>query len=206
MAKRKAARTMGRKTAGQRAGARQSRSLAAGSIRKGARKRSVRRTRAALRKSAARKSVRKTSRKATSRKTPRRRSGQTTTRKSLARGTRIAKSGERPAVAARSASKVPALNRERRVIRDNEIFPALSSSLDFDRSTLPARTELREVSEKLHHQIETSPALSDDDIDANWKRVYAVGNEKSKNERKISSHDKTPSELDPASSEDYNDR
>ena len=247
MAKRRAARAKGkgRKTAGRRAGASRPRSRAAGSARKVARKRAVRRTRTALRKGAARKGaarkgaarkgVRKTSRKARVRKTPRLRSRQATARKSPAHGARSVKSGGRPAVAATSGRKVPALNRERRIVRDDDLLPMPPSSLDFDRSASSARTGHRELVERLHHHAETSPALSGGDVDADWEGAYAVGdeapggdnptldqdivddigkaigvqyedNEELKGEKKISDRDKKRWELDPASSEDYDDR
>jgi hypothetical protein len=247
MAKRKAARAKGRKTAGTRAGASRARTRAAGSARKkgAARTSATRRTRATGRKSAslrkasarqaARKVARKATRKATVRKTVRRRSAQATARKSPARDIRSGKSGGRPTAAKTSARKVPALDRERRIVRDDDLVPTPPSSLDLDRSASSARTGRRELVEKLHQHTEASPALTGGDVDADWASAYAVGdeapggdnptpdqdivddigkalgvqyedNEELKGEKKISDRDKKRWELDPASSEDYDDR
>jgi hypothetical protein len=134
-----------------------------------------------------------------------------------------------------SARKVPALNRERRIVRDDDLVPTPPSSLDLDRSASSARTGRRELAEKLHQHTETSPALTGGDVDADWEGAYAVGdeapggdnqtpdqaivddigkalgvqyedNEELKGEKKISDRDKKRWELDPASSEDYDDR
>ena len=130
---------------------------------------------------------------------------------------------------------MPALNRERRVVRDDDIVPTPPSSLDLDRSASAARTGRRELIEKFNQHTETSPALTGGDIDADWESAYAVGdeapggdnptpdqgivddigkalgvqyedNEELKGEKKISDRDKKRWELDPASSDDYNDR
>ena len=256
MAKRKAARATGRKTAGKRAGASRARSRAAGSARKtrkkgAARTSAARRTRATARKApkkvvrkatkkAARKAVktvaRNVTRKATVRQAPRRRPGQATARASSVRGTRAAKKvGGRPAAAITSARKVPALNRERRIVRDDDLVPMPPSSLDFNRSASSVRTGRRELTEKFHQHTEASPALTGGDIDADWESAYAVGdeapggdnptpdqsivddigkaigvqyedNEELKGEKKISDRDKKRWELDPASADDYDDR
>jgi hypothetical protein len=132
------------------------------------------------------------------------------------------------------ARKAPALDRERRVIRDDDIVPSPPSSLDLDRSASAARSGRRGMSERLHNHTETSPAITGGDIDADWESAYAVGdeapggdnptpdqdivddigkalgvqyedNEELKGEKKISDRDKKRWELDPASAEDYND-
>jgi len=133
------------------------------------------------------------------------------------------------------ARKVPALNRERRTVRDEDIVPTPPSSLDLDRSASAARSGRRELSEKYHEHTETSPAITGGDIDADWESAYSVGdeapggdnptpdqdivddigkalgvqyedNEELKGEKKISDRDKKRWELDPASAEDYEDR
>jgi len=130
---------------------------------------------------------------------------------------------------------MPALNRERRVVQDDDIVPTPPSSLDLDRSASAARTGRRELIDKLGKHTETSPALTGGDIDADWESAYSVGdeapggdnptpdqgivddigkalgvqyedNEELKGEKKISDRDKKRWELDPASSDDYNDR
>ena len=140
----------------------------------------------------------------------------------------------RPATAP-SARKLPALHRERRVVRGDDIVPTPPSSLDLDRSASAARTGRRELVERFNKHTETSPAITGGDIDANWESAYSVGdeapggdnptpdqgivddigkalgvqyedNEELKGEKKISDRDKKRWELDPASSDDYNDR
>jgi Family of unknown function (DUF6335) len=236
MAKRKAARATGRKKA-------PARRASAGRAR---RKTSVKRTasRKAAPKQARKGAVRKTSaRKTSARKTSARK---TSARKASARKASARKTVARKATTARSpraaspgrapaaARKVPALNRERRVVRDEDIVPTPPSSLDLDRSASAARTGRRELSEKYHEHTETSPAITGGDIDADWESAYSVGdeapggdnptpdqdivddigkalgvqyedNEELKSEKKISDRDRKRWELDPASAEDYNE-
>lgn len=230
MAKRKAARTTGRKTAGKRAGARRSRSAGRKTTarRAGARK-SAKKTRPAARK-AARGGARKAARKVVARRArrqaprrskqaPRRSSGQATARKTAKPVTR----------------KAPALNRARRTVQDEDLVPTPPSSLDLDRSASAVRTGRRELRERFDKHTETSPALTGGDVDADWESAYSVGdeapggdnptpdqdivddigravgveyqdNEELKGEKKIIERDKHRWELDPASSEDYDDR
>ncbi len=224
MAKRKAARATGRKRAGKRAGANRSRSRAAGAARK-----------SAARKSAARESMRKVARKTAVRKTPRRRAGKAAARKSLPHVVRSVRSGGKRTATLASVRKAPALNRERRVVSDDDLFPTPPSSLDLDRTALSTRTGRHEMVERLHDHTETSPALTGGDVDADWAGAYATGdeapggdnptpnqdvvddigkslgvqyedNEELRGEKKISDRDKKRWELDPASSEDYDDR
>lgn len=262
MAKRKPARAMGRKTASKRAGASRLRSRAARSARKkgAARKSVARRPRAAARKGSARKvarksiarkgAVKKVVRKSIARqpvaRTVARKTVQETTRKatvrkatarqSPVRGAHSGTLSAKPATSAStSARRAPALDRERRVVRDDDIVPSPPSSLDLDRSASAARTGHREMVERLHHHTETSPAFTGGDVDADWEGAYATGdeapggdnptpgqdivdeigkalgvqyedNEELKGEKKISDRDKKRWELDPASAEDYEDR
>lgn len=98
-----------------------------------------------------------------------------------------------------------------------------------------ARTGRRELKERFEQHTETSPALTGGDLDADWESAYSVGdeapggdsptpdqdivddigravgveyqdNEELKSEEKISKRDRHRWELDPASSEDYDDR
>jgi hypothetical protein len=130
--------------------------------------------------------------------------------------------------------KAPGLDRERRTIRD-DIEASVPSSLDLDRKASAARSGRRELREKFNEHTETSPALTGGDIDADWESAdsvgdeapggdnptpdqdivddigRAVGNEYQDNEElkgadKITKRDKHRWELDPASSEDYDDR
>jgi uncharacterized protein DUF6335 len=138
----------------------------------------------------------------------------------------------RPTVVAR---KAPSLDRERRIVRDDEVVPTPPSSLGLDRTASAARTGRRELHERLVEHTETGPAMTGGDIDADWESAYSVGdeapggdnptpdqdivddigravgvqyedNEELKGEAKISNRDRKRWELDPASSEDYNDR
>ena len=234
MAKRKAARaTGGRKAsrkpspskAGRRgAAAKARRRKAAPPARKTARKSASRKTGARKTTARSRKAAPK-ARRAPAPKAPARKASP---RKAVAR-----KGSSRRSPAA--ARKVPALNRERRTIRDEDIVPSPPSSLDLDRSASAARSGRRELSERLHEHTETSPAITAGDIDADWESAYSVGdeapggdnptpdqdvvdeigaalgvqyadNEELKGEKKISDRDRKRWELDPASSEDYEDR
>lgn len=130
----------------------------------------------------------------------------------------------------------PGLDRERRVIRDDDdIVPSPPSSLDFDRSASAARSGRRELRERFDQHTETSPALTGGDVDADWESAYSVGdeapggdnptpdqdlvddigravgveyqdNEELKGEEKIAKRDRDRWELDPASSDDWDDR
>jgi hypothetical protein len=133
------------------------------------------------------------------------------------------------------ARKTPALNRERRVVREDDLVPTPPSSLDLDRTASSARTGRRELHERFTEHTDTSPAITGGDIDADWESASTVGdeapggdnptpdqdivddigkavglqyedNEELKGEKKVADRDKKRWELDPASSEDYNDR
>jgi hypothetical protein len=129
----------------------------------------------------------------------------------------------------------PGLNRTRRTIADEEVLPTPPSSLDLDRSASSVRSGRRELLEKYEEHTETSPALTGGDVDADWESAYSVGdeapggdnptpdqdivddigraigvqyqdNEELKGERKITERDRHRWELDPASSDDWEDR
>ena len=129
----------------------------------------------------------------------------------------------------------PGLNRERRTIRDDDIVQTPPSSLDFDRSASAARSGRRGLREKYDEHTETSPALTGGDVDADWESAYSVGdeapggdnptpdqdlvddigravgieyqdNEELKGEAKIAKRDRNRWELDPASSDDWDER
>ena len=232
MAKRKAARASGRRKARPRkasAGRARSRKASAGRAR--SRKASAGRARsrkASTRQARRKASVRPVRRKAAPKRPRVRKAPTKAARKAAPR--RKAPKRTAPAV----ARKVPALNRERRIVRDEDIVPSPPSSLDLDRSASAARSGRRELSEKFHDHTETSPAITGGDIDADWESAYSVGdeapggdnptpdqdivddigkalgvqyedNEELKGEKKISDRDKKRWELDPASAEDYNE-
>lgn len=129
----------------------------------------------------------------------------------------------------------PSLNRERRTIVDDDVVPTPPSSLDLDRSASAVRTGRREMKERMQEHTETSPAMTGGDVDADWESAYSVGdeapggdnptpdqdivddighaigveyqdNEELKGEAKISKRDRNRWELDPASSDDWEDR
>ena len=133
------------------------------------------------------------------------------------------------------ARKAPALDRARRIVLGDDIVPTPPSSLDLDRNASAVRSGRRQMVERLHEHNETSPALTAGDVDADWESAATVGdeapggdnptpdqdvvddigkavgvqyddNEELKGEAKISKRDKHRWELDPASSEDYDDR
>ena len=169
----------------------------------------------------------KTARKAT--KAARKTAKATKTTKMAARTTRRALPPK--TVAAR---KKPALDRPRRTVTD-DLEPTPPSSLDLDRSASAVRTGRRAMKERYAEHTETSPALTAGDVDADWESAYSVGdeapggdnptpdqdivddigravgneyqdNEELKGADKITKRDKHRWELDPASSEDYDDR
>src|SRR5262245_31011944 len=133
------------------------------------------------------------------------------------------------------ARSAPGLNRERRTIRDDDIVPSPPSTLDFDRSASAARSGRRELRERYAEHTETSPAMTGGDVDADWESAYSVGdeapggdnptpdqdlvddigravgveyqdNEELKGDAKISKRDRNRWELDPASSDDWDER
>jgi hypothetical protein len=129
----------------------------------------------------------------------------------------------------------PSLNRERRTIADDDIVQMPPSSLDFDRSASAARSGRRELLERYEEHTETGPDITAGDVDADWESAYSVGdeapggdnptpdqdvvdeigravgieyqdNEELKGEAKVSKRDKNRWELDPASSDDWDER
>ena len=159
----------------------------------------------------------------------------TTTRKVVARATAAPGPRTRPAIPV--LRKPPSLDRERRVVRDEDevIQGTPPSSLDLDRSASAVRTGRRVLKERFDEHTETSPALTGGDVDADWESAYSVGdeapggdnptpdqdivddigravgveyqdNEELKGEEKIAKRDRNRWELDPASSDDWEDR
>jgi hypothetical protein len=134
-----------------------------------------------------------------------------------------------------AARKAPNLNRVRRTVQEDDRIGSVPSSLDLDRSASAARTGRRELRERFDKHTETSPQLTGGDVDADWESAYSVGdeapggdnptpdqdivddigravgveyqdNEELKGADKVAKRDKHRWELDPASSEDYDDR
>jgi hypothetical protein len=129
----------------------------------------------------------------------------------------------------------PSLNRERRTIADDDIVQTPPSTLDFDRSASAARSGRRELLERYEEHTETGPDITGGDVDADWESAYSVGdeapggdnptpdqdrvddigravgieyqdNEELKGDAKISKRDRNRWELDPASSDDWDER
>jgi hypothetical protein len=113
--------------------------------------------------------------------------------------------------------------------------PNVPSSLNMDSRGSAARTGRAEMRERRREHTETSPAVTAGDVDADWAAGYAVGDEtpggdnptpgqtvvedvgralgveyedseELKGAEKIESRDRHRWELDPASSEDYEER
>ena len=172
-------------------------------------------------------------RKATARR-PRKVARKAVKKRAVARKT-VARKDTRKGSARVTARKAPALDRERRIAREEDMVPTPPSSLDLDRTASAARSGRRELHERVIRHNETSPAITGGDIDADWESAYAVGdeapggdnptpdqdivddigralgveyedNEELKGEKKISDRDKKRWELDPASSDDFDDR
>jgi hypothetical protein len=140
------------------------------------------------------------------------------------------------AAGAGSTRRVPGLERARKQLREiEETVPTPPSSLDLDRRPSAARTGRHELAESRREHNEVSPDLTAGDVDADWEDAYSVGdeapggdnptpdqdrvddigkalgvqyddNEELKAADKIAQRDKHRWELDPASSDDYQDR
>jgi hypothetical protein len=221
MAKRKAARSIGRKRAGKRSS----------SARRGAKKARTRAGASARKRPAAKKAARKASRTSTRKKTGRTAPARPSARTKGA----VRKRAVKPVTAALPLRRAPALDRQRRTIGEDDNVPTPPSSLDLDRSASAIRTGRRELRERYAQHTETSPALTGGDVDADWESAYSVGdeapggdnptpdqdivddigravgveyqdNEELKGADKVARRDKNRWELDPASSDDWDER
>ena len=140
------------------------------------------------------------------------------------------------AAGAGSSRRAPGLERERKRLREvEETVQGPPSSLTMDQHGSAARSGRAAYEHTRHEHTETSPAMTGGDVDADWEDAYAVGdeapggdnptpdqdrvddigkalgvqyddNEELKAADKITKRDKHRWELDPASSEDYQDR
>jgi hypothetical protein len=140
-----------------------------------------------------------------------------------------------PAKLKQPVRTAPGLNRERRTIIDDDVVQSPPSSLDMNRAASSARSGRRELLERYEEHTETGPALTGGDVDADWESAYSVGdeapggdnptpdqdivddigkalgvqyqdNEELKGDKKLIERDKHRWELDPASSDDWEDR
>jgi Family of unknown function (DUF6335) len=129
----------------------------------------------------------------------------------------------------------PSLDRERRRATEPEMVPSPPSSLDLDRSASAARSGRAELNQKLHQHTSTSPALTGGDVDADWEAAESVGDEapggdnptpdqdvvdeigralgveydddeELRGGEEIGERDRKRWELDPASSDDFDER
>ena len=130
----------------------------------------------------------------------------------------------------------PRLERSRKLLREvEEGVPTPPSSLDLDRGPSAARSGRQHLQDTREDHNETSPVMTGGDVDADWEDAYSVGdeapggdnptpdqdrvddigkalgveyqdNEELKASDKIAERDRHRWELDPASSEDYQDR
>ena len=134
-----------------------------------------------------------------------------------------------------SPARKPALDRERRRLPEASLPPTPPSSLDLDQRASAARSGRREIQEHLSEHNETGPVITAGDVDADWESAYSTGdeapggdnptpdqdvvdeigrslgleyedNEELKGADKVEARDRHRWELDPASSEDYEDR
>jgi hypothetical protein len=78
-----------------------------------------------------------------------------------------------PRPVARPAKK-PNLDRPRRTVAEIHGVP---SSLDLDRSASAVRSGRAELEEKIQKQTDTSPALTAGDVDADWGAAASSGDE-----------------------------
>ncbi len=130
--------------------------------------------------------------------------------------------------------RAPTLDRARKTVGEPEPH-GVPSSLDLDRPASAARSGRKELREKLKEHTSTGPAITAGDVDANWEDAETVGDEapggdnptpdqdvvddigralgveydddeELKGGDEIASRDRHRWELDPASSDDFDDR
>jgi len=142
----------------------------------------------------------------------------------------------RPPAAAKAPrpKRAPTLDRARKSVGEAEPH-GLPSSLDLDRGASAVRSGRKEMTERLKAHTSTGPAITAGDVDANWEDAESVGDEapggdnptpdqdvvddigralgvqyedeeELKGGDEIASRDRHRWELDPASSDDFDDR
>jgi Family of unknown function (DUF6335) len=131
--------------------------------------------------------------------------------------------------------RAPTLDRARRTVAETEGVPTPPSSLNMDRSASAVKSGRAEMVEKAREHTSSSPALTAGDVDADWEAAEAVGDEAPGGDNptpdqdvvddigralgveydddeelqggdEITARDKKRWELDPASSDDFDDR
>jgi len=152
------------------------------------------------------------------------------------RAAKKAAAKRRVAKRATAPKRTPNLERQRRTVAETErVRPTPPSSLNMDRTASAARTGRAELADKLREHTSTGPAMTGGDVDADWESAEAVGdeapggdnptpdqdvvdnigravgieyddNEELQGGDEIVKRDKKRWELDPASSDDFDDR
>jgi len=131
--------------------------------------------------------------------------------------------------------RAPALERERRTVTDEDAMHGLPSSLDLDRTASAARSGRHEAAAHRREITQVGPDITAGDVDANWESAYSTGDEapggdnptpdqdvvdeigqalgmeyaddeELEGEDKLTSRDDDRWELDPESSEDFDER
>jgi Family of unknown function (DUF6335) len=134
----------------------------------------------------------------------------------------------------KAKARTPNLDRERRTVTD-AVVPTPPSSLDLDRSASAARSGRAELNQRFREHTSTGPALTAGDVDADWESAESVGDEAPGGDNptpdqdvvdeigkalgveydddeelqggdEITERDRNRWELDPASSDDFDDR
>ena len=133
-----------------------------------------------------------------------------------------------------SKARTPNLDRERRTVTD-AVVPTPPSSLNLDRSASAARSGRAELNQRFREHTSTGPAMTAGDVDADWESAESVGDEAPGGDNptpdqdvvdeigkalgveydddeelqggdEITERDRNRWELDPASSDDFDDR
>ena len=73
--------------------------------------------------------------------------------------------------------RVPALDRERRRVQDDDVVSPTPPPVGLDRTASAARSGRQELRERYDNHNETSPALTAGDVDADWESAYSTGDE-----------------------------
>jgi hypothetical protein len=136
--------------------------------------------------------------------------------------------------AAPRPKRPPTLDRARKTVGEEEPH-GLPSSLDVDRSPSAARSGRKELNDKIREHTSTGPSITAGDVDADWESAESVGDEapggdnptpdqdvvddigralgveydddeELKGGDEIAARDRHRWELDPGSSDDYEDR
>ncbi len=192
--------------------------------------------RRAAKRGTTRKGAAKTARKATAPKKKAARKAPTPRRAASAKkpAAKKAATARRGGVKA-PARRAPTLDRERRTVAETEQAFSPPSSLDLDRSPSAARSGRAELIDRIHEHTSTGPALTAGDIDADWESAESVGDEapggdnptpdqdvvddigralgveydddeELRGGEEIVERDRKRWELDPASSDDFDDK